>query len=243
MQQHVLLNHRDHADLRIVDDFTTEFETGVNFSMVFTTEFRDIQSEFPIFFQKNPKTGAFYAVALFGLEPGENLFLNKDGWDGDYVPMMLQKQPFFIGNAKTKVTQEKESKDETSMVVTMDPASPRISKTDGHKLFNPDGSVTEFLTKKMDVLERVHQGNQHTEDFVAALVEHELLEQFVLELNLHDGSTKQMLGFYTVKEEAVQALKGDVLEQFSEKGFLMPLFMVLASHANVRELIRRKTGF
>lgn len=237
MSEHVLLNHRDHLDVKINSQHTVELEEKANFTMVFPIEFRDIQAQYPIFFQKNNQTGAFYPIALFGLEPGENLFLSEQGWDATYVPLMVRKQPFFIG-----LKADESAEDGHSLVVTMDPASPRISNTEGESLFNPDGSATEFLNDKMLVLEQVHQGHEHSEKFIQTLVDHSLLEQFVLELTMDDGSTKQMLGFYTVKEESVQALSGDVLAEFSEKGFLMPLFMILASHANVRDLIQRKTG-
>jgi len=237
MSEHVLLNHHDHLDVKILSHHSPELEEKTNFTMVFPIEFRDIQSQYPIFFQKNTETGAFYPIALFGLEPGENLFLSDRGWDASYIPLMIRKQPFFIG-----LKHDESAQDGRSMVVTMDPSSPRISTVDGESLFNADGSATEFLNEKMSVLEHVHQGHEHSDEFVQALSEHNLLEQFVLELTMEDGSTNQMLGFYTVKEESVQALSGDVLADFSAKGFLMPLFMVLASHANVRALIQKKTG-
>ena len=237
MNKHVVLNHKDHLDLKIINDYVEKYEVAANSTMVFTTEFRDVQSEYPIFFRKNNDTGEFYAAALFGLEPEENLFLSDQGWDASYVPMMIRKQPFYIG-----LKDGEKNEDANSLVVTMDPDSPRVSQSSGESLFNPDGSATEFLNEKMEVLERVHQGYEHTRGFVHALSEHGLLEQFVLELNLQDGSTKQMLGFYTVNEERVQSLSGDTLAEFSSKGYLMPLFMILASNSKVRELIKRKVG-
>ena len=41
-------------------------------------------------------------------------------------------------------------------------------------------------------------------------------------------------------EEKLQALPGKVLEDLSRDGYLMPLFMVLASMANIQRLVERK---
>lgn len=235
MNSHVLLNHKEHLEIKIIDERSNKFGDDDNFTMVFPLEFRDIQSHYPIFFQKHPDTGAFYAAALFGFENKENLFLKDGYWDSAYLPLMSEKQPFFIA-----FKDDEKAIDGRAMVVTMDMNSPRVSKTEGQLLFNQDGSPTEFLQNKMNILERVHQANEHAEKFNKALVEHDLLESFSLDITLADGSTNQLLGFYTIKEEALQALDGAVLQRFTEQGFLMPIFMVLASQSRLRDLVNRK---
>ncbi|MBX2849623.1 MAG: SapC family protein [Acidiferrobacterales bacterium] len=237
MSEHVILNHKQHSDLKIIDKQNTSLSEKANFAMVFPIEFRDVQGEYPIFFHKNVKTGAFYPVSLFGLEPEENLFVSEQGWDASYLPLMIRKQPFFIGKREADSVAS-----DLSLVVTLDPDNPRVSTTEGEAVFNQDGSPTDFLSEKMEVLERVHQGHEHSEKFVQALVEHDLIEPFVLELSMTDESTRQMLGFFTINEEKVQALPGDVLAEFASQGFLISLFMVMASHSNLGSLIRRKAG-
>lgn len=235
MTAHVLLNHKEHLDIKIIDERSEKFGDGDNFTMIFPLEFRDIQSHYPIFFQKNADTGAFFAAALFGFDNKENLFLKDGRWDSGYLPLMSEKQPFFIA-----FKEDEKAIDGRAMVVTLDTNSPRVNKTEGQALFNQDGSPTEFLQKKMDILERVHQANDHAEKFNKALIEHDLLESFSLDITLADGSTNQLLGFYTIKEEAVQALDGTVLQSFTEQGYLMPIFMVMASQSRLRDLVNRK---
>lgn len=235
MNSHVILNHQEHLDIKIIDQRSESLGDGDNFSMVFPLEFRDIQSHYPIFFQKKASTGEFYAAALFGFDVKENLFLKEGRWDSAYLPLMCEKQPFFIA-----FKEDDSAIDGKAMMVTMDFNSPRISKTEGQELFNSDGSPTEFLQQKMNVLERVHQANEHAEKFNRALAEHDLLEPFSLDITLADGSTNQLLGFYTIKEEALQTLKGATLESFTEQGFLMPIFMVIASQSRLRDLVDRK---
>jgi hypothetical protein len=235
MNSHVILNHQEHLDIKVIDERSEKLGDGDNFSMVFPLEFRDIQSHYPIFFQKRADTGEFYAAALLGFDIKENLFINQGGWDSAYLPLMSEKQPFFIA-----FKEDESAIDGKAMMVTLDLNSPRVSTTEGQALFNTDGSPTEFLQEKMDILERVHQANEHSEKFNRALTEHNLLEPFSLDITLADGSNNQLLGFYTINEEALQTLEGATLQSFTEQGFLMPIFMVLASQSRLRDLVDRK---
>ncbi|GIR40172.1 MAG: hypothetical protein CM15mP51_09520 [Porticoccaceae bacterium] len=67
MSQYVLLNHKDHSELRINTTRSRELGDDIMYAMTFPHEFRDIQSCYPICFRKDPDTGVFHPVALFGL--------------------------------------------------------------------------------------------------------------------------------------------------------------------------------
>ena len=49
-----------------------------------------------------------------------------------------------------------------------------------------------------------------------------------------------MLGFSAINEEKFQQLPAETLDDWRNKGFLMPAFMVLASMANIQKLIDLK---
>ena len=34
---------------------------------------------------------------MFGVEEGENLFLDEKGWNASYIPLNIMRQPFLIG--------------------------------------------------------------------------------------------------------------------------------------------------
>jgi len=57
---------------------------------------------------------------------------------------------------------------------------------------------------------------------------------------LRDGSKNQLLGYSTINEDAVRGLSGEQLATLAAEGFLMPLFMMLASMSNLRRLIDLK---
>src|SRR3546814_10548249 len=60
-------------------------------------EFRNVQGHFPILFRREPGRDDFIALALFGLENVENLFLDTSRCDARYRPWTLAIQPFLIG--------------------------------------------------------------------------------------------------------------------------------------------------
>src|SRR5690606_21803623 len=97
-----------------------------------------------------------------------------------------------------------------------------------------------FLEEMASLLETIYEGYVHTRAFVNALEQNGLIESVTFDITLNDGSRNQLLGFYTIEEEKVQQLSAETLWSFSRQGFLMPLFMVLASTVNMRSLVEMK---
>ncbi len=233
-----LLNNIAHKDLKVITEYSAEYGDDVMYSMTFPFEFRNIQSCYPILFHKDTNSGDLHPVALFGFQDKENLFLDEDGWNAPYVPAMIRRQPFLIGFQDIKTDQGIDRQ----RVVSLDRNSPRVNTKEGEALFEPLGGRTEYLEQAANLLESIHEGLTHSKAFVQALREHDLLESVTMDITLNDGSNNQLLGFYTLNEERVQELTGDVLATFSKNGYLQPLFMVIASLSNVGELVRRKNG-
>ena len=232
MTNFALLNIDEHQDLRVITDHAAQYGDNVMFAMTFPFEFRSIQTHYPIFFHRDDN-GDYYPVALFGFKEGENLFLNESGWNANYVPAMIRREPFLIGYQGSE-DQEKEGK---ARVVSIDMDHPRVSQEQGEALFRPLGGRTPYLEEAATLLEQIYGGYVHNKTFVAALEEHELIESVTLDITLNDDSKGQLLGFFAINEEKVEQLPGHVLEEFNRQYILMPLFMVLASVSNVRALI------
>ena len=235
MTNYVLLNDSEHANLKIVTTRSADYGDNVKYVMTFPFEFRNIQSCYPIFFQKDSETGGFFPLALFGFENGENLFLSEQGWDASYIPIMIKRQPFLIG-----FQADAEDSDKKNPVVSIDMDNPRVSESEGEALFLEHGGSSEYLQKTTGSLELIHQASEHSKRFVEALIEHDLLEAFTLNIELADGSSNQLLGFYTINEQSIQQLSGESLAKLNASGFLQPIFMVLASHSCIRSLIDLK---
>ena len=235
MTNYVSLNDTEHANLKVVTTRSAEYGDNVNYAMTFPFEFRNIQACYPIFFQKEASTGAFFPLALFGFEKEENLFLSDAGWDAAYVPIMIRRQPFLIGFQADPDDPEKKTP-----VVSIDLDNPRVNDSEGEALFLEHGGTSEFLQQTTANLELIHQANQHSKEFVAAIIELGLLESVSVNIELLDGSSNQLLGFYTINEDLVQQLSAENLADLNAKGFLQPLFMALASHTCIRSLVDRK---
>jgi hypothetical protein len=228
-----ILSPTHHGNLKVITDFGSHVGDNIQFVSTFPLEFRNIQSNYPIFFTKNPETGEFYSIALFGFESGENLFLNDSSWDASYIPMMVKRQPFMIGyQGKTD--------DEKKPIVTVDLESPRISQTQGEHLFEDNLQPSHFLQKIMSQLEALHQGFEHNNGFIEALTKLDLLEPFSLEITLNNGTLNQLKGFYTINEDKLLELDGKVLADLNVRGYLQPIYMSIASYSRIKPLIDKK---
>ena len=232
-----LLNNLEHQDLRIITDRSARYGDDVMQAVTFPFEFRNVQAFYPILFQQDGR-GGYQPVALFGFQQRENLFLDDEGWQAGYIPAMVRREPFLIGFQDSKDP----ARPGRTRVLSLDLEHPRVSRETGEALFQPLGGRTPFLEDAADLLETIYTGIEHARAFVRALVEQDLLESVTFEIVLRDGSRNQLIGYHCLAEEKVQALSGAALGELHREGFLMPMFMVLASLGNVQRLIDLKNG-
>jgi hypothetical protein len=235
MAKHVLLNNVEHKALRIITTRSAALGDDVMSAVVVPSEFRSVQACYPIVFQKQTDTGQFHALALFGFEAGQNLFLTESGWDATYVPLSIERLPFLIGGHRAA-----QQGAPAQLVVHVDLDSPRISWMQGEPVFLEYGGTTDFLNRASSLLHTLHAGLEATPAFVEALLALDLLESFVVDIDLKDGSHNRLAGFYTVNEERVRALDGAAVGTLHTRGFLEPLYMVVASTVHFRDLIDRR---
>jgi len=232
MPNHAILNNVDHKHLRVITAHGAAYGDAVMSALTFPAEFRELQASYPIVFAKNADGTAFDALALFGFQSGENLFLDeRDGtprWDAPSIPLSHQRLPFLIGRGG----------DELSIHIDMD--HPRVSTEQGETLFLTYGGTSEYLERIASVLRTLHDGLEDARNFSAALLELELLESFVLDIELDDGSQNRLGGFYTIHEERLQSLSGERLERLNRAGYLQAIYMAVASLSQFRGLIDRK---
>lgn len=232
MSQYEVLNKEKHKQLRIRTGYSAALGDAVKFAMTYPMEFRDIQSCYPILFTKDPNTGGFFAAAVFGFASGQNLFLKDNGWDAAYIPATVQRQPFLIAT--------RGEGDNDNPVVSLDLDHPRVSQDEGEALFDDAGDATDFLNRKIALLDKLHRGLQHSSGFIDALLQHELLEQIALDITFNDGDKTTVQGFYSIAEERLYQLNGDALESLNRAGYLQPVFMAVASLSRMRDIIERR---
>ena len=235
MTNYVVLNNVEHQNVKVITERSAQYGDNVHFVMTFPTEFRRVQASYPIFFQKDADTGKFYPIALFGFEPNENLFLDDDGWDANYVPLMIQRHPFLIGFQEAQ-----DEPDGKRSVVSIDLEHSRVNETEGEALFLPHGGTSEYLASMIETLEDIKVGHEMNAKFVDALLESDLIESVAMEIELNDGSKRQLLGLYTINEDRLAEIDAETLGELNKRQFLLPIYMILASYSSFRKLIDKR---
>jgi hypothetical protein len=238
MKNHAILNNVDHKDLRIETRHGADLADDVMCTLAIPSEFRNIQVDYPIFFHKNTQTGQFLPMVMFGLQEGENLYLNEGKWNATYIPLMIERGPFLIGFQRVVENDSSRKK----MVISIDMDNPRVGRSEGVPVFDPFGGNSEYTEHIITVLQEIDRGQAVITELVEALVEHDLLEPFTLDVTLDNGGQYTLHGFHTIHEEKLAALNGDVLADFSRRGILQAIYMVVASMGNIRKLIDFKNG-
>jgi hypothetical protein len=238
MANHVLLNNIEHKDVKINTQRTAEMGDNVWFAQTFPIEFRNAQAHYPILFQKDVNTGQFMPVTLFGFENDDNLFLNEGKWDAAYIPFAIQRMPFYIGFQDVNSDGVMEKK----RVITLDLDSPKVNKDSGADLFLEYGGNSDYLENVAVILETLHTGIQQNEGFIEALVSLDLLESVTLDIELNDGSKNQLVGFYTINEDNLNALPQDKYMALKQAGFIEAIYMAIASQMNIHDLVARKNA-
>jgi hypothetical protein len=226
MTRPALLNNIEHKDLRVTLARGKQFGDDVMFAFTFPGEFRSVQAYYPIVFGKSAD-GTLSPLALFGFHEKQNLFLRDGAWDALYLPLILERGPFLIGKAAN------------GKVIHLDLDSPRVTQGEGERVFLEHGANSEYLEHISRVLGTLDEGVESTAPFMAALLEHELLESFTLDIQFQDGAQHRFAGFYTINEDKLNKLDGATLGKLHERGYLSAIYMAVASLANFRALIER----
>lgn len=226
MTQHALLNNIDHRDLRVETARGADYGDAVMSALTFPAEFRNVQAHYPIVFQKDAN-GGFQPVALFGLQAGQNLFLHDAHWDAYYVPLAVERQPFLIGM------------NDGEPMIHIDMDHPRVRAGTGQPVFLEHGGTSDYLEQVNSVLLALHEGVAATPAYIDALLRHELLESFVLDVQLDPDNHSRLAGYYTINEERLRGLDAATLGALAAAGHLEPTYMVLASLSAFRDLIER----
>ena len=139
-----------------------------------------------------------------------------------------------------KRQEQSDSSGNEQVMVHIDMDSPRISGTEGELVFLEKGGNSPFLQSISSVLQAIYDGRKQSDYFIQQLLNYELIESFSLDVELDNGSSNQLQGFYTLSEEKLEKLSTDVLEEFMKSGMLQGIYMLIASLSNFRNLIARK---
>lgn len=235
MTLHALLNFDEHQSLRLNPRRHPNLGDAVMSCLLMPSEFRRAQTHYPILFHKTPGQDLATAIALFGFEAQENLFLNQDTWCADYIPLAHRIQPFLIGPV-TETGQRQ---------IHIDLDSPRWAKDNDPgslDLFFKDGSASPFLSQIAEDLGELDLAHHQGQDFFLALKRYDLLEPLAVEFKLDEDHFTRLVGFHTLNEARLKDLDADALGDLHGEGHLQMIFMALASLNCLSSLIALKSA-
>lgn len=237
MTSHQILDTAVHATLQIQTAAGAELGDGVMACLAVPAEFRRLACEYPILFRYDSQTRSYSALALFGFEPDENLFINQGVWDASCKPLAMSVQPFLVGRAPDG---------QGSAQVHIDMAHPRVVMAElpvagCAAVFDNGGKPTPFLERVSDMLGALDEGYRASADFMAAVSRHDLLEPFSMDVTLDNGTAHRMVGYHLIHEERLRHLEPGALRELNDAGYLEPIYMALASLGNLAKLVRRKS--
>lgn len=217
---------------------------GSNLNLVPTVvgEFASLACHYPIVITKNEETGQFVPVAMLGFNQGENLFWDKvqEQWTGLYLPLQIQRQPFFLGAV--------EEAGEVKSVVCMNTDSPAVVEegsesgqvTQQKRLFTEDGQETEFFHQSKASLAQLLQGEKETDAFIKQLLELDLLQTLSLEITFEDSSTHSVKGLYTINKNKLMSLSQESVWSLHSSGFLEAIHTLSTSLGQIYRLVDLK---
>ena len=225
-----------HRDLRLKNEMNAipRLAPFTSF-MVSVSEFGDTALNFPILFVRAAPDAlgkdTVAPVAVFGMKPGENLFVTADNkWDAGYVPAMLRAYPFTMARI--------EGSDRWAIV--FDNTWEGMSRTEGLPLFNEKGEATELLNGIHKFVQDLETDLERTRQACAALLEMKLLKPMRFDATLASGESLSVDGFMTVDEEALAKLPDAQIAQMYRNGLLGLLQIHTLSLNNMRRLLDRR---
>lgn len=183
------LSRTDHAQLRVNIDRAQAEAATVHFVPIVASEIRRAALVFPIFFTKHFETGQFYPAALMGIKPGENLFWDGQRIDADYIPLNLQRLPFFVGG---------EAVEAGAVMIDLD--NPGVGHQDGFPIVEANGANSPYFERVLQILGEMAGQQAPTRALVEWIVENDLLREVKLDIALENGEQAIVEGLYAIDE-------------------------------------------
>ncbi|MBK1688335.1 SapC family protein [Rubrivivax gelatinosus] len=201
----------------------------LNSVFIAAIEFVDAAREYPIFFVTTGKDDAgkpqIAPIAVFGLQPKQNLFVDQGQWRAQFMPAVLTSYPFCVGRL-----------DNERFAVCLD-ADWKGLGDEGEALFDAEGKPGASLQAVRGQLEALEGEAQRTRVLCQRLAELDLLRPMRFDANLPDGSKLTVDGFLTVDNAKVQALDAATTHELLKSGLLGLIYAHFVSLGHMRKLL------
>ncbi|MBI2312809.1 MAG: SapC family protein [Betaproteobacteria bacterium] len=209
------------------------FCRAVNVLPLSFSEFARASHDFPIAFVSGDGGKSFAAMAVLGLNPGENLFVDGEGgWERSvYIPAYARRYPFCMA----KVTVDDRPRDERVVCVEQK----AVSAESGEALYDDEGQPLPRWAAIEKFLRDYEADLLRTEEMCSTLRDFGLLAPFTMQAVPNQGAAIQLSGMHRVEEPKLESLTADQLRTLIRKGIMGRIYLHLASLDNFARLLER----
>jgi hypothetical protein len=228
-----LLSRETHGNLGVSASPTRfGFAAKAHVCPLTVPEFGPAALSYPIIFvgeQQQP-------VAVMGLQEGQNLFVNEQGYELDaYIPCYVRRYPFVLAGGGPEA--------EDRMLVCIDRAYPFITENAEYPFFE-NGEATEYTKNSIQFCNDFETQNRMTQSFVKLLQDLKLLDSRTTTYRPAnpDGSQGEpvtLAQYWGVDETKLNALPADKLAELRDSGALSQIYAHLESLLNWDRLLIR----
>ena len=228
----VPLSQTKHKGLKVKTTDNIDHFGSSHFCRVTVSEFADAGLQSPVIFLKNP-AGKFFAAAMWGFEPGENLFVEDGKWVGSYMPAIVRGYPFAVLPDPDKTEH---------FYIGLFEDSPYINADEGDLIIGDDGEPTEQMKQAQEFLTQIYQQDQLTNAFLDKLESLGLIIEQTLQMtNPETGEQKGTDGVFVIDREKLEKLSDEDFLALGRDGSLGAIFAHLMSLQGLKHLVQRRT--
>ena len=199
-----------------------QFATTVPMVSVVLSELGKVASIFPMVLVE--RQGGFELTALFGLQNGQNLFVDPQGrWMARYIPARLRAYPFSLAFREGL----------PDPLLCVDESSGLVGEVgDGEPFFETSGKLAPKLQSFVNFLGALDKERRATATAIEAIVKLQLLKPLKIKgaaLDPADQSSNDFTGLHSIDESRLQALDAaDLAMLRDQKGLSLAYAQLLS---------------
>lgn len=224
----VPLQNERHARLKLKQINSFSFAAEIHVASIMANEFYRAASTYPIVFIEDQNKDEFRPVALLGLQPQENLFINAEGqWEATYVPAIIRRYPFAL--ARTE--------EEGRFTVCIDEESDFFSEKEGQPLFEKKGKPGQLLENVKQYLSHLQQMESITQQFCQRLKEKNMFAPLNMRVRRAD-SVQNITGAYAVNDQRMASLSDETFLAWRKENMIPLIYSHLVSLTQIERLVQ-----
>lgn len=182
-----------------------------------------VARDYPIVFVKPAGAKVPRILALLGLRPGQNLYVNADGaWREDvYQPAYVRRYPFCMAAVHSNGSATGE------LIVCVE--SEMIDEAGGEPVADAEGGDTPWWREVSHFLKEYEADMLRTEKVCDLMEKNGLLEPFSAQAVSNASEVTNLTGMLRVSEAKLGRLKSDTLRMLINKGVMGRLYAHMMS--------------